>query len=357
MSGQWDLQNSEHAKAALNCFYGLPDGEENSEEKADEEADKEFENLELLHYRSDSDSNKPNLSSTSCSDEFNDDFIRVSLSPTPESGPDLIIGNEFSTPTRRVEFLEDEIELDNPDFIDLNLSKLELYIMRRWGNSAELPLNSNLPDNVPNINNLSKRINEYFTSAVIQIDSIRDNNNANYNDIDDYLLKIAVESSILLTPITTEDVEIMITKLSTSTTVGEVQEDSQTSEKLQEVSKMPENLTPENSEQIVTSEERVTQGRYAPKRYVTTCYFQPKQLPVWYSETMILNIGSTKKKYFESIYYENKLSPFHWTESMTTIIPDSEAPILVNSTVDIPISQPEFHYISLEPQQTAAMAN
>ncbi|KAI4462199.1 hypothetical protein MML48_5g00015898 [Holotrichia oblita] len=137
---------------------------------------------------------------------------------------------------------------------------------------------------------------------------------------------------------------------------GEVQEDSQTSEELQEVSKMPENLTPENSEQIVTSEERVTQGRYAPKRYVTTCYFQPKQLPVWYSETMILNIGSTKKKYFESIYYENKLSPFHWTESMTTIIPDSEEPIRVNSTVDIPISQPEFYYISLEPQQTAAMA-
>ncbi|KAI4462218.1 flagella-associated protein [Holotrichia oblita] len=300
MSGQWDLQNSEHAKVALNCFYGLPDGEENSEEEADEEADKEFENLELLHYRSDSDSNKPNLSSTSCNDEFNDDFIRVSLSPTPESGPDLIIGNEFSTPTRRVEFLKDEIELDNPDFIDLNLSKLELYIMRRWGNSAELPLNSNLPDNVPNINNLSKRINEYFTS--------------------------------------------------------EVKEDSQTSEKLQEVSKMAENLTPENSEQIVTSEERVTHGRYAPKRYVTTCYFQPKQLPVWYSETMILNIGSTKKKYFESIYYENKLSPFHWTESMTTIIPDSEEPIRVNSTVDIPISQPEFYYISLEPQQTAAMA-
>ncbi|KAK9704034.1 Reverse transcriptase (RNA-dependent DNA polymerase) [Popillia japonica] len=137
---------------------------------------------------------------------------------------------------------------------------------------------------------------------------------------------------------------------------GEVQEDNQTVQDLQEVSKMPENVSPENSKEIVTSQERITQGKYAPKRYVTTCYFQPKQLPVWYSETMILNIGSTKKKYFESIYYENKLSPFHWTESMTTIIPDAEEPVLVNSSVDIPISPPECHYISLEPQQIAAMA-
>ncbi|KAI4462219.1 flagella-associated protein [Holotrichia oblita] len=115
------------------------------------------------------------------------------------------------------------------------------------------------------------------------------------------------------------------------------------------------NIRPQNSEEIVTSEGRIKDGRYAPKRYVTTCYFQPKQLPVWYSETMILSIGSTKKKYFESIYYKNKLSVFHWTESIKTIIPGSEDASLINSAMDIPISKPEFHYISLEPQQIRGM--
>ncbi|KAI4462194.1 rab gdp/gtp exchange factor [Holotrichia oblita] len=115
------------------------------------------------------------------------------------------------------------------------------------------------------------------------------------------------------------------------------------------------NIWPQNSEEIVTSEERIKEERYSPKRYVTTCYFQPKQLPVWYSETMILNIGSTKKKYFESIYYKNKLSVFHWTESIKTIIPGSEDASLINSAMDIPISKPEFHYISLEPQQIRGM--
>lgn len=45
----------------------------------------------------------------------------------------------------------------------------------------------------------------------------------------------------------------------------------------------------------------------------------------------------------------------HWSENMTTEIPDKERKTF-KSTVDIPIEDSEFHYISLLPQQELAAA-
>lgn len=105
---------------------------------------------------------------------------------------------------------------------------------------------------------------------------------------------------------------------------------------------------------IVTSEARKEPGRYAPKRYVTTCYFQPKQNPVSYSETVILTLGSSKKHYFETVMYQTKLIPFRWTESMTTLTPAAEGEAF-QAHHEVFVPEPKYHYMSLEPQQIAAV--
>ncbi|KAK4875682.1 hypothetical protein RN001_012104 [Aquatica leii] len=109
-------------------------------------------------------------------------------------------------------------------------------------------------------------------------------------------------------------------------------------------------LTPVTT--MTSTESRTQPDKYAPKRYVTKCYFQPKQNPVSYSETLILTLGSNKKHYFDTVMYQTKLVPFRWTETMTTLTsPEKET---FNSHFQCFIEEPKYHYMSLEPQQLAA---
>ncbi|XP_018331363.1 uncharacterized protein LOC108741174 [Agrilus planipennis] len=94
-------------------------------------------------------------------------------------------------------------------------------------------------------------------------------------------------------------------------------------------------------------------GYYAPKRFTTTCYFAPKKNPVKFSETCIITLGSKKKQYYETVQYETKLLPQHWSEKMSVFLKE---PSYTSEKV-VPISDPEYHYISLEPQQIAAKMN
>ncbi|KAK5644705.1 hypothetical protein RI129_006005 [Pyrocoelia pectoralis] len=114
------------------------------------------------------------------------------------------------------------------------------------------------------------------------------------------------------------------------------------------------NRTEAMSEEIVVaSEARSEEGRYAPKKYVTKCYFQPKQNPVSYSETVILTLGSNKKHYFDTILYQTKLIPFRWTESMTTSTPLQTA-YEFKSNYEYSLEGPKYDFISMEAQQLAA---
>ncbi|KAJ8968174.1 hypothetical protein NQ314_002433 [Rhamnusium bicolor] len=90
-------------------------------------------------------------------------------------------------------------------------------------------------------------------------------------------------------------------------------------------------------------------------RYTTKCYIKPVTLPIWYTESLFLNIGSTRRKYEEKIYFKNKLVPHSWSESMYTEI--KTAPKRIISDAIIPVEKSEIHYISFEPQQIAAGAN
>ena len=106
-------------------------------------------------------------------------------------------------------------------------------------------------------------------------------------------------------------------------------------------------------ETITTTEVRTEAGRYTPKKYVTKCYFQPKQNPVSYSETVILTLGSNKKHYFDTVLYQTKLIPFRWTESMTTsTLPQTFYEF--KSNYECFVEETKCDYVSLEPQQLAA---
>ncbi|KAF5273893.1 hypothetical protein FQA39_LY01008 [Lamprigera yunnana] len=106
-----------------------------------------------------------------------------------------------------------------------------------------------------------------------------------------------------------------------------------------------------NETLLTSTETRNEPGKHSPKRYVTTCYFQPKQNPVSYSETVILTLGSKKKHYFDTVMYQTQLVPMRWTESMTTVTaPEDEFEANYECFMEVP----NYHYISLESQQLVA---
>ncbi|CAG9759710.1 unnamed protein product [Ceutorhynchus assimilis] len=94
-----------------------------------------------------------------------------------------------------------------------------------------------------------------------------------------------------------------------------------------------------------------------PKRYTSTCYFKTNNIPAWYSESVLIKIGSTKRVYDEKVWFKHKIQPYYWEENMTTEV--NFAPtIQQTSQIRIPVVAPDDdHYISLEPQQTAAGAS
>ncbi|XP_076253394.1 uncharacterized protein LOC143191843 isoform X2 [Rhynchophorus ferrugineus] len=107
-----------------------------------------------------------------------------------------------------------------------------------------------------------------------------------------------------------------------------------------------------NSSQVIVNSRTDLNGVY-PKRYVTTCYIKPKVLPIWYTESVLIFIGSTKRKYDEKVYFKNKTLPYYWSENMTTEVnfPPTKTHI---SEITIPTEQTKTHYMSLEPQQLVA---
>ncbi|KAH1017089.1 hypothetical protein HUJ05_007805 [Dendroctonus ponderosae] len=90
----------------------------------------------------------------------------------------------------------------------------------------------------------------------------------------------------------------------------------------------------------------------APKKYVSTCYFKPRTVPAWYTECILIHIGSTKRIYDEKIWFKQKLQPYYWTEKMTTTVnfPPTKAHF---SDLTIPVRAEDVHFMSLEAQQIA----
>ncbi|XP_065163828.1 uncharacterized protein [Atheta coriaria] len=81
------------------------------------------------------------------------------------------------------------------------------------------------------------------------------------------------------------------------------------------------------------------------KTFVSTCHFQPKRVPVKYTETMIVHLNSPKRRYFESVAYETKMVPSHWSQTMfVDLLPGRDR---IVSEVHIPCDI----YVPLIPQE------
>ncbi|GLV41928.1 hypothetical protein CBL_00390 [Carabus blaptoides fortunei] len=126
------------------------------------------------------------------------------------------------------------------------------------------------------------------------------------------------------------------------------QQSTQSSRQTQKPIKMADN-------NVVLTTARTEPGYIAPKRYETTCYFMPLAVPVWYSTSVSIKINSTKRTYRESVNYQKKLVPYRYIESMTTKTPSTPEPVMFLSDLNIQREIPAEHYMSLEPQQEAAL--
>ncbi|XP_044269560.1 uncharacterized protein LOC123014459 isoform X4 [Tribolium madens] len=117
------------------------------------------------------------------------------------------------------------------------------------------------------------------------------------------------------------------------------------------VEKINKNVKVTMSEIITLTKSQTDFTGSSPKRYTTKCFIKPVTTPVWYTESLFLNIDSSKRKYNEKIYFKEKLLPFRWSESMITEV--KTGPKCIYSDLVIPVDdcRDEVHYISLEPQQ------
>ncbi|KAJ9597796.1 hypothetical protein L9F63_011404, partial [Diploptera punctata] len=52
------------------------------------------------------------------------------------------------------------------------------------------------------------------------------------------------------------------------------------------------------------------------RRYQTTCWLVPRSVPVLYSSTILIQLGSTKRRYIEEIKFQKRLIPRKFSESM-----------------------------------------
>ncbi|KAJ8917836.1 hypothetical protein NQ315_010748 [Exocentrus adspersus] len=111
----------------------------------------------------------------------------------------------------------------------------------------------------------------------------------------------------------------------------------------------------EKAETRVVTDSRTVYGKSGPQRYTTMCYIKPVPVPIWYTESVYLTIGSTRKRFEEKVYIKNKLRPYKWSENMYTEV--KTMPKNITSDIYIPVEESDVHYVSLEPQQIAASAN
>ncbi|XP_057656147.1 uncharacterized protein LOC130893792 [Diorhabda carinulata] len=94
---------------------------------------------------------------------------------------------------------------------------------------------------------------------------------------------------------------------------------------------------PRASEISIILDSRTDLTGESPKRYTTKCYLEPKAVPYWYNENLLLFINSTKRIYEEKVYFKEKFLPIKWSERMWTEANYSNHPLKI-STLDIPLT-------------------
>ncbi|XP_021916059.1 uncharacterized protein LOC110828059 isoform X2 [Zootermopsis nevadensis] len=84
-------------------------------------------------------------------------------------------------------------------------------------------------------------------------------------------------------------------------------------------------------------------------KYQVSCWLVPRSVPVQYSSTVIVQLGSTKRRYREEINFQKRLVPRQFSEKMEVATePQCQR---YTSEVTIPCQPPLVKVISLEAQQ------
>ncbi|XP_060529347.1 uncharacterized protein LOC132703849 isoform X2 [Cylas formicarius] len=116
-------------------------------------------------------------------------------------------------------------------------------------------------------------------------------------------------------------------------------------------------LSENQSKDVIKNGQIVSNSAEPPSRYVAKCYFKTKTVPTWYTESLLIYVGSTKRRYEEKVHFKNKLQPYYWSETMTTQMKeDKTTPPVFRSEAFITMEKSNYHYISLEPQQQIVAA-
>ncbi|GLG94995.1 Protein of unknown function [Gryllus bimaculatus] len=108
----------------------------------------------------------------------------------------------------------------------------------------------------------------------------------------------------------------------------------------------PRSLTPSS---LTSSSGRTTPTLSPSHGFRTTCWMEPRPVPVHYSSTVYMKVGSTKKRYVEEVTFQTRLVPRRFSESMTTAttIPSRR----FTSVLEIQCLAPAVHVINLDDHQ------
>ncbi|XP_044753167.1 uncharacterized protein LOC123312761 isoform X3 [Coccinella septempunctata] len=100
----------------------------------------------------------------------------------------------------------------------------------------------------------------------------------------------------------------------------------------------------------IVTETRIERGSNGEKKYITSCFLNKVSTPVWYTESLLLDLEEKTKKTDVKVFYDDLYEPYRWQESFNTDLTSKNTYV---TEVHIPVNEQSdgIHYISLENQQ------
>ncbi|XP_045474247.1 uncharacterized protein LOC123680405 isoform X2 [Harmonia axyridis] len=101
----------------------------------------------------------------------------------------------------------------------------------------------------------------------------------------------------------------------------------------------------------IKTETRIQRGSNGQKKYTTSCYLNKISTPVWYTESLLLDLEEKTKKTNVKVYYDDLYQPYRWEESFNTDLTTEKKTYITEVTIPVNVDSEEIHYISLDDQQ------
>ncbi|XP_067008226.2 uncharacterized protein [Anabrus simplex] len=103
------------------------------------------------------------------------------------------------------------------------------------------------------------------------------------------------------------------------------------------------------SEEVLSTSSEMSRSSsipHLPSKFQTKCWLEPRPVPIHYSSTVLMKLGSTRKRFTEEVTFQTRLVPCRFSEGVVkaTVLPTRH----YTSVLEIECQPPTVHVINLE---------